>query len=98
MDEHDELAVNPGAPPGPNLAAVKQVWELLSAEGALAADDVARIRGIADGAGRGEHFPDGAAAAAWLAGQAKPGDVVLFKASRSASIERVMNQAFPSQD
>ena len=55
-------------------------------------------QGIADGAGRGEHFPDGAAAAAWLAGQAKPGDVVLFKASRSASIERVMNQAFPSQD
>lgn len=55
-------------------------------------------QGIADGAGKAEHFEDGAAAAAWLAGEAKPGDVVLFKASRSAAIERVMNQAFPSQD
>lgn len=55
-------------------------------------------QGIAEGAGEAEHFPDGAAAAAWLAGHAKPGDVVLFKASRSAAIERVMNQAFPSHD
>ena len=55
-------------------------------------------QGIAEGAGSAEHFPDGEAAAAWLAGHAKPGDVVLFKASRSAAIERVMNQAFPSRD
>lgn len=54
--------------------------------------------GIAEGAGNAEHFPDGSAAAAWLAGHAKPGDAVLFKASRSAAIERVMHQAFPSQD
>jgi UDP-N-acetylmuramoyl-tripeptide--D-alanyl-D-alanine ligase len=55
-------------------------------------------QGIAEGAGTAEHFTDGEAAAAWLAGHAKPGDVVLFKASRSAAIERVMNQAFPSRD
>jgi UDP-N-acetylmuramoyl-tripeptide--D-alanyl-D-alanine ligase len=54
--------------------------------------------GIAEGAGNAEHFPDGAAAAAWLTGHVKAGDVVLFKASRSAAIERVMNEAFPSQD
>lgn len=54
--------------------------------------------GIAEGAGNAEHFPDGAAAAAWLIGHVKAGDVVLFKASRSAAIERVMNQAFPSRD
>lgn len=54
--------------------------------------------GIAEGAGNAEHFTDGSAAAAWLAGHTKPGDAVLFKASRSAAIERVMHQAFPSQD
>lgn len=55
-------------------------------------------QGIAEGAGTAEHFSDGEAAAAWLAGHAKAGDVVLFKASRSVAIERVMNQAFPSRD
>ena len=54
--------------------------------------------GIAEGAGNAEHFTDGSAAAAWLSSQVKPGDAVLFKASRSAAIERVMHQAFPSQD
>ncbi|MCW1884834.1 UDP-N-acetylmuramoyl-tripeptide--D-alanyl-D-alanine ligase [Luteolibacter flavescens] len=54
--------------------------------------------GIAEGAVTVEHFPDQAEAAAWLASHAVAGDVVLFKASRSAAMERVMQQAFPTQD
>jgi len=52
-------------------------------------------RGIADGAGQLLHFPDGVEAAGWLSANLKAGDAALFKASRSAAIERVMNQAFP---
>jgi ketosteroid isomerase-like protein len=37
MDSHDELAVNPAAPPLPNLAAIEKVFELLEASGPLAA-------------------------------------------------------------
>jgi UDP-N-acetylmuramoyl-tripeptide--D-alanyl-D-alanine ligase len=51
--------------------------------------------GIADGAGQTLHFPDGNEAAGWLAANLHAGDMALFKASRSAAIERVMNQAFP---
>ena len=54
--------------------------------------------GIAEGAGTAEHFPDQTEAANWLANHAAAGDVVLFKASRSAAMERVMQQAFPTQD
>jgi UDP-N-acetylmuramoyl-tripeptide--D-alanyl-D-alanine ligase len=54
--------------------------------------------GIAEGAGNAEHFADITAAAAWLSVHVKAGDAVLFKASRSAAIERVMHQAFPTQD
>jgi UDP-N-acetylmuramoyl-tripeptide--D-alanyl-D-alanine ligase len=51
--------------------------------------------GIAEGAGHAPYFSDSDEAAKWLAREAKPGDVVLFKGSRSAKIERVMNAAFP---
>jgi UDP-N-acetylmuramoyl-tripeptide--D-alanyl-D-alanine ligase len=51
--------------------------------------------GIAEGAKNSPHFPDLDQAAAWLAHEAKPGDVVLFKGSRSATVERVMHTAFP---
>jgi UDP-N-acetylmuramoyl-tripeptide--D-alanyl-D-alanine ligase len=51
--------------------------------------------GIAEGANNSPHFPDLDQAAAWLAREVKPGDVVLFKGSRSATVERVMNAAFP---
>jgi UDP-N-acetylmuramoyl-tripeptide--D-alanyl-D-alanine ligase len=46
-------------------------------------------------AGRGRHFAEGPAAAGWLATDAREGDAILFKGSRSAAIERVMNTAFP---
>jgi UDP-N-acetylmuramoyl-tripeptide--D-alanyl-D-alanine ligase len=51
--------------------------------------------GIAQGAGNSPHFPDLADAATWLKREVKPGDVVLFKGSRSATVERVMHAAFP---
>jgi UDP-N-acetylmuramoyl-tripeptide--D-alanyl-D-alanine ligase len=52
--------------------------------------------GIAEGAGGAPHFPDLAEAAAWLADEVKSGDAVLFKGSRSATVEKVMNTAFPT--
>ena len=54
--------------------------------------------GIAEGAGDAEFFADGQVAAAALAERVTAGDAVLFKASRSAAMERVMNKAFPSND
>lgn len=43
----------------------------------------------------GEHFHTPEEAARWLAQDVHPGDVVLFKGSRMAAMEQVMNQAFP---
>jgi UDP-N-acetylmuramoyl-tripeptide--D-alanyl-D-alanine ligase len=51
--------------------------------------------GIARGAKDAPWFAVHEDAAKWLAREAKPGDVVLFKGSRSANVERVMNNAFP---
>ncbi len=51
--------------------------------------------GIAEGAGDAPHFQDLEEAADWLSREAKPGDAVLFKGSRSATVEKVMNAAFP---
>ena len=51
--------------------------------------------GIAKGAKDAPHFPDLDLAAKWLAREVKPGDVVLFKGSRAATVERVMHAAFP---
>ena len=51
--------------------------------------------GIAEGANNAPHFPDLEQAAKWLAREVNPGDVVLFKGSRSATVERVMHAAFP---
>jgi UDP-N-acetylmuramoyl-tripeptide--D-alanyl-D-alanine ligase len=51
-------------------------------------------RGISRGAGRGNHFDSHHEAAAWLSGELKSGDAVLFKGSRSAAIEKVMEELF----
>ena len=50
---------------------------------------------IAQGAGDAPHFPVLEDAARWLSAEVNPGDVVLFKGSRTATVEKVMNAAFP---
>jgi UDP-N-acetylmuramoyl-tripeptide--D-alanyl-D-alanine ligase len=68
------------------LAAERQLTVVAVGEGS---------EGIAEGAKGASYFPDLDQAAQWLAREVKPGDVVLFKGSRSASVERVMHAAFP---
>ncbi|MGJ8644505.1 MAG: UDP-N-acetylmuramoyl-tripeptide--D-alanyl-D-alanine ligase [Luteolibacter sp.] len=51
--------------------------------------------GIAKG-GDAPHFPDMEKAAEWLLENSRPGDVVLFKGSRTAAIEKVLQTAFPT--
>lgn len=68
------------------LAAKRQLTLLAVGDGA---------EGIAAGFGGAPHFPDLDEAARWLSREVKPGDVVLFKGSRTATVERVMNAAFP---
>lgn len=51
--------------------------------------------GIAQGGNNAPHFPILDDAAKWLASEVKPGDVVLFKGSRTATVEKVMHAAFP---
>ncbi len=58
----------------------------------------AGAEGIATGAGGAPHFADFADAAAWLRREAKSGDAVLFKGSRTAAVERVMRAAFPPEN
>jgi UDP-N-acetylmuramoyl-tripeptide--D-alanyl-D-alanine ligase len=53
--------------------------------------------GVAETAGRAEFFPNRDGAAEWLAANAAPGDVVLFKGSRAAGIEKVLELAFPEE-
>ncbi len=50
---------------------------------------------IARGANDSLYFPILGEAAEWLSREVRSGDVVLFKGSRTATVEKVMNQAFP---
>lgn len=51
--------------------------------------------GIAS-AGGAPHFMNADSAAEWLGENSRPGDVILFKGSRTAAIENVIQAAFPS--
>ena len=51
--------------------------------------------GIAEG-GSATHFSDMNNAADWLLENARSGDVILFKGSRTAAIEKVLKTAFPT--
>lgn len=79
-------------------AAHLRTGELAAARGltVIAVGDGAE--GIAIGAGGAPYFQDHAAAAAWLRREVKPGDAVLFKGSRTATVERVMHAAFPQSN
>jgi UDP-N-acetylmuramoyl-tripeptide--D-alanyl-D-alanine ligase len=68
------------------LAAERHLMVVAVGEGA---------EGIAKGAKDSPYFPDLEQAAMWLTREVKPGDVVLFKGSRTATVERVMHAAFP---
>ncbi len=68
------------------LAAARHLTVIAVGEGA---------QGIAEGAKDAPYFPDLDQAAKWLTREVKPGDVVLFKGSRAATVERVMHAAFP---
>ncbi|MEO7098298.1 MAG: UDP-N-acetylmuramoyl-tripeptide--D-alanyl-D-alanine ligase [Luteolibacter sp.] len=68
------------------LAAQRHLMVIAVGEGA---------QGIAEGAKNAPYFRDLDQAAKWLTHEVKPGDVVLFKGSRTATVERVMHAAFP---
>jgi UDP-N-acetylmuramoyl-tripeptide--D-alanyl-D-alanine ligase len=76
-------------------AAHRRAGELAAAQGLTLIAVGEGAEGIAAGAGSAPYFPDFAAAAAWLTREVKPGDAVLFKGSRTATVERVMHTAFP---
>ena len=59
-------------------------------------EDAARIyQGAYEVDETAKHFEDAVTAAGWLKDYCKKGDIVLFKGSRMAGMENVMNQAFP---
>lgn len=81
---------------GPHAPAAHLRTGALAAERNLTVVAVGEgAEGIAEGAKNAPHFPDLDQAAKWLAREVKPGDVVLFKGSRTATVERVMHAAFP---
>ena len=76
-------------------AAHLRTGELAAARGLTVIAVGEGAEGIARGANDAPYFPAFEDAAAWLSREAKPDDVVLFKGSRAATVEKVMNSAFP---
>jgi UDP-N-acetylmuramoyl-tripeptide--D-alanyl-D-alanine ligase len=70
--------------------------------GQLAKSKGLRLIAVGDGAekiaigGESMHLPDSSSAAEWLKSNTNSGDIVLFKGSRSAAIEKVLQTAFPT--
>jgi len=80
----------------------EKVGRLAAERGLSVAAIGEQARPILDGAraagGNAEHFLGHGEAAEWLAGIAAAGDVVLFKGSRMAAVETVLQQAFPEEE
>jgi UDP-N-acetylmuramoyl-tripeptide--D-alanyl-D-alanine ligase len=70
--------------------------------GKLASDKGIRLIAVGNGAeaiaegAAASHYPQIEQAADWLLANTNPGDVILFKGSRSAAIEKVLKSAFPA--
>lgn len=75
------------------LAAQKGLRVVSVGEGALGIHQGASAEGA-----RAWHFNDSSEAAEWLHSHSQTGDAVLFKGSRMAAMEKVMQQAFPQTD
>lgn len=73
-----------------SLAANRDLTVVTVGEGADRISNAARNAG-----GDAQHFEQVDEAASWLNSQASCGDIYLFKGSRAAGMERVMNMAFP---
>jgi UDP-N-acetylmuramoyl-tripeptide--D-alanyl-D-alanine ligase len=76
-------------------AAHLRTGELAAARGLTVIAVGEGAEGIARGAHDAPYFPVLEDAAKWLSREVQPGDVVLFKGSRTATVEKVMNSAFP---
>lgn len=83
---------------GPSMH--REVGEHAARQGVRIVTVGPEARGIFEGARASgaealEHFDDYEEAGRWLRKSVHAGDVVLFKGSRAAAVERIMNQVFP---
>ena len=63
---------------------------------AVGDDAVGMSDGAREAGGEAHQFSKPESASEWLSANTHSGDLVLFKGSRMAAMERVMNQSFPS--